>query len=60
MTTKETAIREVILKRKEIITKAAKKTDDPLLPSWYDGRATGLMDVYVLLSETEASIRIEL
>lgn len=54
------AIKKVILKRKPLIEKAARMNTDPLLKSWYDGRVTGLMDVYDLLGSSLESINIEL
>lgn len=54
------AIRKVILKRRPIIERAAKMNTDPLQRAWYDGRVTGLMDVYDLLGSSLESINIEL
>ena len=57
---KVVAIKKVILKRKAVLDKARKMNSDPLQRSWYDGRLTGLMDVYDLLNSSVESIEIEL
>ena len=54
------AVKKVILKRKEVLDKARKMNSDPLQRSWYDGRLTGLMDVYDLLNSSVESIEVEL
>ena len=54
------AVREVILKRKAVLDKARRLAPRESDRIWYDGRQTGLMDVYHLLGESLESIRVEL
>ncbi len=61
LTEKELAIRNVILKRADIITNnILPNVKEPELANYYVGKIGGLLEVFDLIGESLESIKIEL